>query len=286
MITSTSRSVDIGDTHLHIAERGSGYPVILLHGGPGLDHHAFGDYLDALTDKFRLILVDQRAQGLSEKCPASTWTLKQMAADVKSLADELGLEKYAVLGHSYGAFVALQNAVDFPSAAAQTIVSSGLASARYLDKVWENLDKFEPAKLREQVKRAWEREKVAKTHIEVNSLLHDQLPMQFWDPLDPRITEFERRTAGGINTPEVLRHFANAEYGGIDVEDRLQVVKHPVLVLAGRHDRTCVVEGAQAMASGLPDSVFVVFEESAHLTFVEENGKYVRVVRDFLNRHI
>ena len=286
MIASISRSVDIGDTHLHIAERGSGYPVILLHGGPGLDHHAFGDYLDALTDKFRLILVDQRAQGRSEKCPASTWTLKQMAADVKSLADGLGLDKYAVLGHSYGAFVALQNAVDFPSAAAQTIVSSGLASARYLEKVWENLDKFEPVELREQVKRAWEREKVAQTHIEVNSLLHDQLPMQFWDPLDSRITEFERRTAGGINTPEVLRHFANAEYGGIEVEDRLQVVTHPVLVLAGRHDRTCVVEGAQAMAAGLPDSEFVVFEESAHMTFVEENGKYVRVVRDFLNRHI
>jgi proline iminopeptidase len=286
MITSTSRSVYIGDTHLHIAERGSGYPVILLHGGPGLDHHAFGDYLDALTDKFRLILVDQRAQGLSEKCPASTWTLKQMAADVKSLADGLGLEKYAVLGHSYGAFVALQNAVDFPSGAAQTIVSSGLASARYLEKVWENLDKFEPAELREQVKRAWEREKVAQTHLEVNSLLHDQLPMQFKNPLDPRIAEFERRTAGGINTPEVLRHFANAEYGGIDVEDRLQVVTHPVLVLAGRHDRTCVVEGAEAMAGGLPDSECVVFEESAHMTFVEENGKYVRVVRDFLNRHI
>ena len=286
MSTSTSRSVDIGDTHLHIAERGSGYPVILLHGGPGLDHHAFGDYLDALTDKFRLILVDQRAQGLSEKCPASTWTLKQMAADVKSLADGLGLEKYAVLGHSYGAFVALQNAVDFPSAAAQTIVSSGLASAGYLEKVWENLDKFEPVELREQVKRAWEREKVAQTHIEVNSLLHDQLPMQFWNPLDPRITEFERRTAGGINTPEVLRHFANAEYGGIEVEDRLGVVTHPVLVLAGRHDRTCVVEGVEAMVGGLPDSEFVVFEESAHMTFVEENAKYVRVVRDFLNRHI
>jgi proline iminopeptidase len=278
--------VDIGDTRLHFVERGSGYPIILLHGGPGLDHHAFGDYLDALTDQFRLILVDQRAQGLSEKCPSSTWTLSQMAADVKSLADARGLEKYAVLGHSYGAFVALQNAVDFPSAAAQTIVSSGLASARYLDNVWENLDKFEPLELREQVKRAWELEKVALTRLEVNILLHDQLPMQFWNPLDPRIPEFEKRTSGGVNSPEVLRHFANTDYGGIEVERRLQTVKHPVLVLTGRHDRTCVVEGAEALAKGLPDSEFVIFEESAHLTFVEENEKYVDVVRDFLNRLI
>ncbi len=285
MVSSISRFIDIGDTRLHIVERGSGYPVILLHGGPGLDHHAFGDYLDGLTDQFRLILVDQRAQGLSDKCPASTWSLNQMAADVKSLADALGLGRYAVLGHSYGAFVALQNAVDFPSAAAQTIVSSGLASARYLAKVWENLDKFEPLELREQVRSSWEREKTAQTRLEVNILLHDQLPMQFRDPLDPRIPEFEQRTIGAVNSPDVLRQFANAEYGGIEVEDRLQEVNHPVLVLAGRHDRTCVVEGAEALARGLPDSEFMVFEESAHMTFVEENDKYVRVVRDYLNRH-
>ena len=66
-------------------------------------------------------------------------------------ADALGLGPYAVLGHSYGAFVALQNAVDLPGAAAQTIVSSGLASAKYLASVWDNLAKFQPVELREQV---------------------------------------------------------------------------------------------------------------------------------------
>jgi proline iminopeptidase len=278
--------VNIGDTRLHVMERGAGYPLIVLHGGPGLDHHMFGDYLDALTDHFRLILVDQRAQGLSELCPASTWTLGGMARDVKSLADALGLGPYAVLGHSYGAFVALQNAVDFPGAAAQTIVSSGLPSAKYLEKVWENMEKMEPAALREQVKKSWEREKVAQTRAEVDSLLHDQLPMQFWNPLDPRIAEFERRTAGGVNSPEVLREFANADYGGIEVEERLGVVTQPALVLAGRFDRTCVVEGAQAMAKGLPHAEFVVFEESAHMTYVEENEKYVKTVREFLKKNI
>jgi len=280
-----SHHIDIGDTRLHVVERGAGYPLIVLHGGPGLDHHMFGDYLDMLTDSFRLILVDQRAQGLSDMCPASSWTLGRMAADVTDLARALGLTRYAVLGHSYGAFVALQHAVDFPSAAAQTIVSSGLPSARYLAKVFENLDKFEPVQLREQVRSSWEREKFAQTREDVDSLLHDQLPMQFCDPFDPRIDEFEKRTSEAVNSPEVLRHFANADYGGIEVEDRLSAVTHPVLVLAGRHDRTCVVEGAEAMAKGLPEAELVVFEESAHMTYVEENAKYVRTVREFLGRH-
>jgi proline iminopeptidase len=246
----------------------------------------FGDYLDPLTNEFRLILVDQRAQGLSDICPDETWTLGQMARDVTSLASSLGLDKYAVLGHSYGAFVALQNAVDLPGAASQTIVSSGLPSAKYLESVWKNLEKFEPAELREQVTDSWDREKVVKTREEVDSLVHDQLPFQFGNPLDPRIDEFEQRTAGGVNSPEVLRFFANADYGGIEVEDRLDIVSQPVLVLAGRGDRTCVVEGAEAMANGLPNTEFVVFENSGHMTFVEENEKFVRAVREFLNKNI
>src|SRR5437899_3729282 len=106
--STTGRLVDIGDTRLHVVERGAGYPVILLHGGPGLDHHEFADYLDPLTDEHRLLLVDQRAQGRSAPADPATWTLGQMAADVVSLARALELPSYAVLGHSFGAFVALQ----------------------------------------------------------------------------------------------------------------------------------------------------------------------------------
>jgi len=285
-ITSKEQLVSIGDTRLHIVERGEGYPLFLVHGGPGLDHHMFGDYLDSLTDQFRLILVDLRANGLSDPCPTETWTLQQMAHDLALLAEAMGIEKYALLGHSYGAFVALQNAVDFPGRASQTIVSSGLPSAKYLESVWNNLEKFEPVALREQVTRSWEREKVVQTREEVDSLLHDQLPFQFGDPLDPRIAEFEQRTAGGINSPDVLRFFANADYGAIEVEDRLANVTQPVLVLAGRRDRTCVVEGAEAMARGLPHAELIVFEKSGHMTYVEEHEKYLNVVRAFLNNHI
>src|SRR5262249_22220794 len=119
------RLIDIGDTSLHIVERGRGYPLIVLHRGPGLDHHFFADYLDARTDEDRLILVDQRANGRSGRPPTETWTLAQHAKDVGLLAGAMRLGKYAVLGHSYGAFVALQHAVDFPGQAAQTLVSNG-----------------------------------------------------------------------------------------------------------------------------------------------------------------
>jgi proline iminopeptidase len=279
------RLVPIGDTRLNVVERGDGYPVLLLHGGPGLDHHMFGDYLDVLADEFRLVLVDQRSHGRSEHAPEETWTLEQHAQDVGALARALDLDRYAVLGHSYGAFVALQHAVDHPGDAAQTIVSSGLPSARFLARVEENLAVFEPIELREQVTSSWERETSVRTQAEAEGLVRDQMPFQFADPRDPRLEEFERRTHGAVYAPDVLRRFANEDYGGIEVEERLGDVVQPVLVLAGRHDRTCAVEAAELMAELIPRAELAVFEESGHMTYVEENGTYVDTVREFLRRH-
>ena len=284
-IESSSKHVNIGDTRLHVVERGAGYPLIVLHGGPGLDHHEFANYLDPLCDQFRLILVDMRAQGQSDTCPEETWTLEQMAKDVVSLANAMGLEKYAVLGHSYGAFVALQNAVDFPGAAAQTIVSGGVPSSRFLEVVDKNLAEFEPESLRKQVADSWAREADAQTQADFASLMHDQMPFHFGNPLDPRIAEYEERTADTVYSPAILRHFSKDEYGGIEVEDGLKDVTQPVLVCTGRLDRVCTVAAAQAIAEGLPDAELVIFDHSGHMTFVEENEKYLGVVRDFLNKH-
>ena len=116
--------------------------------------------------------------------------------------------------------------------------------------------------------------------------MHDQIPFHFGDTLDPRIKEYEERTRDTIYSPAVLRRFAQAEYGGIEVEDRLKDVTQPVLVCAGRMDRVCTVDAAEAMAKGLPNVELVVFEESGHMTFVEENERYLQVVRGFLNKHM
>jgi proline iminopeptidase len=277
--------VDVGDTRLHVTERGSGdLPLFVLHGGPGLDHTMFGSYLDPLGDVCRLLLVDERGGGRSEPSPPETWTLAHHAADVDALADALELDRYAVLGHSFGAFIALQHAVDFAGRPAATVVSSGIPHERFLDHVDRELAAFEPVELREQVQSSWARESQARTQADVEALLVDQLPFHFADPRDPRIDDIRAAMGDAIYAPDVLRAAASESYGGIVVEDRLGEVSHPVLVLAGRHDRTCSIEAAETMAAGLPDAELVVFEASGHMTFVEENEAYLDAVQGFLAR--
>jgi len=276
--------IDVGDTRLHVTERGTGeLALFVLHGGPGLDHTMFGSYLDALGDRCRLLLVDERGTGRSEPAAQETWGLAHQAADVQAMAGALGLDRFAVLGHSYGAFIALQHAVDFPGSPVATVVSSGIPDARFLAHVEQELAAFEPVELREQVQASWAAEAQAHTQEEVAALLSDQLPFHFADPRDPRIDDMRAAMGDAIYGPDVLRAAATDDYGAIALEGRLADVAHPVLVLAGRHDRTCPVAAAEAMAAGLPDAELVIFEHSGHMTFVEENDAYVAAVRAFLH---
>jgi proline iminopeptidase len=277
--------IDVGDTALYVLERGDGpLPLFVLHGGPGLDHTMFGEQLDPLADVCRLLFVDQRAQGRSAPAPQETWTLAHMAADIEALARSLELERYAVLGHSFGSFVALQHAVDFAGRPAASIISAGVPDASYLEEVERQLEAFEPVELREQVASSWAREQEAQTQEECRQLLSDQLPFHFRDPRDPRIEAMRAGLDQAVFSPDVLRAAANEGYGAIALVDRLQTVSHPVLVLSGRHDRTCSVAAGEAIAGGIPDAELVIFENSGHMGFIEEPDAYVGAVRDFLAR--
>jgi proline iminopeptidase len=55
-------------------------------------------------------------------------------------------------------------------------------------------------------------------------------------------------------------------------------------VMTGRHDRTCVVEAAEAIAAGIANAELRILEHSGHMTFVEEPDLYISIVRGFLTR--
>ena len=282
------RLVPAHDTNLFVVERGpeGALPVLVLHGGPGLDHTMFGDYLDGLTSRYRLVLIDGRAQGRSDRdSDPATWTLQQHASDVSAIAAALGVERYAVLGHSFGAFVALQHAADAPGAAVATVVSSGVPSAGFLDVVEQNLAAFEPEELREQVTSSWEREPHVQTEDECRQLITDQMPFHFADPRDPRIAELAAQTEHMRFSPEVLRA-TSLEGGGleIEVEEHLTHVPQPVLACTGRSDRTCSPEASARIAELAPKGELHVFEKAGHMTYVESNEEYLQVVGDFLDR--
>ncbi len=100
---------------------GGGEPILCCHGGPGL-WDMFGA-LD-LGPRFRLIRWDQRGAGRSE--PRGPYTLERMVADVDAVRGYHGLESVPVLGHSWGAHLALLYALAHPDRVSALIYVSGV----------------------------------------------------------------------------------------------------------------------------------------------------------------
>ena len=160
MAEATQRLVELDDgVSLNIAEVGSGHPLILLHGGPGLDHHELHPWLDPLAGAgFRMIYVDMRGQGGSERVDPQSLTIQVFAQDVDRLARALELEEFSLYGFSFGAIVSLAHALE-RGTAGQYVISSGAASSEALAAdVEREIDRFEPAAMREQIKRSWDAE--------------------------------------------------------------------------------------------------------------------------------
>src|SRR6185437_9900071 len=144
---------------LFVVEHGSGYPVILLHGGPGLDHHELRPWLDPLGDMgLRLIYVDERGQGRSPRVDPGTLSVRSFAQDIDRLAEALELSDYAVLGHSFGAIIALSHALERGSASHYVISSGAASSEALMADVEREIERFEPAAMREQIRRSWDEE--------------------------------------------------------------------------------------------------------------------------------
>src|SRR2546430_16397007 len=160
--------------NMNVEEVGSGFPLIVLHGGPGLDHSMFRPYLDSLGDDFRLLYVDERGQGRSERVDPTTLSLEVFARDVELLAEALELDEFALLGHSFGAIVTTWHATEIGTAAAYVISGGADASEPLLADVEASLeamgDRGRP------IAESWEQEQTVETAAVLKEVPSAQMP--------------------------------------------------------------------------------------------------------------
>ena len=259
---------DVGDPAL--------LPLFVLHGGPGLDHQHMRPWLDPLSREVRLLYVDERGQGRSERVDPANLSLDVFARDVDLAAEALGVERFALLGHSFGAIVATHHAVEHGTAAAYVISGGSDSSERLAEDVAGSLGALEDGG--QEIARSWEQEQTVETDEELAELIRVQMPFHFHH--EPP-AGFAQET---VWSPEVLRHFARAGYGDFDFVPLLHRVHKPVLVIVGEHDRTTTPRAARVLHAGIEGSTFAVVPDAGHMSFVEAQDAYLDAVRGFLER--
>lgn len=117
--------VDVGEVVLRVRHGGSGPPVLLLHGHPRT-HTTWHRVAPLLAGEHEVVCPDLRGYGESSKPPTTSdhepYSKRAMAGDCVELMRRLGHERFAVVGHDRGAYVATRTALDHPGAVSRLAV--------------------------------------------------------------------------------------------------------------------------------------------------------------------
>jgi haloacetate dehalogenase len=123
--------VDVGDVSLRVRHGGSGPPVVLLHGHPRT-HATWHMVAARLRDSFTVVCPDLRGYGESSK--VEPYSKRAMAGDVVALMRMLGHERFGVVGHDRGGYVAVRLALDHPGAVERLVALESMPGLERLER--------------------------------------------------------------------------------------------------------------------------------------------------------
>ncbi len=118
--------VEIQGVKLHYIERGTGSPIVLLHGnGVSSRDWELSGVLDALAANHRVVAFDRPGYGYSERPRSQLWTPFRQGALLSAALAALDIKRPVVVGHSWGTLVALAFALDYPAEVERLVLVSG-----------------------------------------------------------------------------------------------------------------------------------------------------------------
>ena len=257
-------------------------PVVLaLHGGPGFDHAYFKPSFSALTDVAQVVYLDQRGQGRSGRVPVESCTVEQMADDAAAFCRTIGIERPAILGHSFGGFVALHLALRHPDVAGSLILIDTAASSADMDGAMERLEERHGPEVRAAAEPVFGGDVSEETMAEFGRLV---APAYVHDPekVGPVLGSLGR---SGFNH-ELAAHYFGNQAALYDVRDRLGEIRVPTLVMVGENDWLIPPSASRVIAEGIPGAELVVIPQAGHFSFIERPDVYTDAVRGHLSRPV
>lgn len=271
-------SVTVDGVELHARAAGSGSAIVLLHPGPGADGALFFPWLEPLAEAHRVLALDLPDHGRSGDSPPGRRSLSGYARAVRGFADALGLDDYTLLGHSFGAFVALTHAVEHPGHAARIVASCGAASEAVFDDFEARLEAF--ASERPEVLAAFEAEESAQTEDQLRAAWRGQMPFFCADPDGPACEALVDRLGSVRFRVDVARD--SDAFGPFDVRSALAAVDVPVLAIGASEDRSTPPAASAEIAACARHGDVRIVEHAGHFPYAEQPEAYLAALASVL----
>lgn len=253
----------VGDLNLHYLDQGQGQPVVLIHGNTSSSVW-WEPTLARLDGGYRLIAPDLRGRGDTQG-PSAGWTVEMLADDVRGLLAQLGIGAAHLVGHSLGANIALQIALDDPAAVRSLVL---------LNPGWVAGDM--PAELAdpERIRQMVENKDLLKLALRGVAMLH---------PVDEA---WQRLEAASLKQADEASLRGPAALQAWNVADRLDALAGiPTLVARGAQDQYLSTPAVcQTILDHLPGALYVEIPGASHSPNVETPDAWVALLRDHLAR--
>ena len=272
-------TISIRGVSLFVQVIGEGYPIVLMHGGPGQDYTTLMS-LKPLADQHTLIFYDHRSNGRSD-APVSSMTWENLCADADALREELGFEKWAVLGHSFGGHVALEYALRYPQNLSHLVLMDTGG-----DQWW--VQQNAPELL---ARRGYGASAVQAARRFYNGQItadeYFKTVLRFFKAYYYRINllMLVRDIVSGPRAkfrPEATIFGYSQLLDGWTVMDRLGEIKVPTLVVAGRHDFLFPPEHQAVLSDRLPNAQLTLIERAGHNPQMEHPAEVIQAIRGFM----
>ena len=285
--------------------------LLYLHGGPGASCLDFVNQAKALSGKMKVVIFDQlgvlRSDGIAEN---ESYSMEYQIEMVEEMRKILGIEKWSVLGHSYGGMLAVLYASACPDSVHKIILEcpslwfedSARSTAEYLSEHIHSLNNGEAVKLWEKVRFADYQDKTEVvwdlsallgyvTDMELRFYLHGITLDEYEMSMDTTDIANEMWSKGEQHLKKLLE--AQPEPAGsaqkkVMMTDNLLPVipgiAAPMLLINGKYDPACTRNQIEYIMNSAQDVTQSVFEDSGHFPRLEEAEKYTNTVLSFLDR--
>ncbi len=289
--------VDANGVLIYYKAFGKGDPLMIVHGGPGASHDYFLPHLIPLARTNRLVFIDERGSGRSEKLDdPKQYTVEGMVADLEAVRRALALGRINLLGHSFGGVVAQAYALEHPDQLKHLVLASTFHSTKALNDVFVKMKEKMSPELRARIEamekaglygqgKDYRKGRYTDDYMTAAwgegyfPYLYQRKPDAGYDPLATGSMSWDlyREMWGSHGEFVIDGNLKSVEYA-----DRLPSIKVPTLITVGDHDESDP-SIARDMNRLIKGSKLVVLPDSGHMTFVDQPVLFRRAIDDFVH---